>query len=1301
MKKITVLVISLFFLLHFSPQTLNANESEESTEKVVKETEQIDSEEETSDPSDEELSEKEGETNLEAEKSIKASTADLDESNSDVNDNQTDIESDSPVDVLVEDEKSNERVIELRNKLSILGFPTTDQPEDHYGEHTEQTVTDFQNYYGLESSSEIETILDQLNSILNTPFKQGGKDDKVIELKENLVALGFGEFVFNINYGSKTAEVVEAFQEYYGLKVNGIADDPTWDKLTSILDTPLRRGGRDESVTQLKRDLVTLGFGNFNFNQTYGSTTEATVKEFQTFYDLKAHGVVDSFTQDKMDELLDNPMQRGDYRKDVVTLKEKLAKLGFIVSSNPTPQYGPATERNVREFQEYFGLEDVTGIADSDTLEKLDEILSTPLQRGGRHEDVIQLKEDLVALGFGSFNFNQSYGSTTEATVKEFQEYYGLRVNGIADPRTLDEIQKVLNSPLREGQVHEDVVQLKQDLVTLGFGDFNFNQNYFSGTAATVEEFQTFYELRVNGIVDSRTREKLDELLDNPMQRGDYRKDVVTLKEKLAKLGFVVSSNPTPQYGPATERNVREFQEYYGLKDVTGTADSQTLEKLDELVSTPLQRGGRHEDVIQLKEDLVALGFGSFNFNQSYGSTTEATVKEFQEYYGLRVNGMADERTLDKLDSILDTPLKRGGRDESVTQLKRNLVTLGFGNFNFNQTYGSTTEATVKEFQTFYDLKAHGVVDHFTQDKLDELLNNPMQRGDYRKDVIMMKEKLAKLGFVVSSNPTPQYGPATERNVREFQEYYGLKDVTGIADSNTLEKLDELLSTPLQRGGRHEDVIQLKKDLVALGFGSFNFNQSYGSTTEATVEEFQAYYGLRVNGMADPRTLDEIQKVLNSPLREGQIHDDVVKLKQDLDKLGFGNFNFNRNYFFTTARVVGEFQEYYGLKVNQIADQPTLNKIQEVLNSPLRRGQRNKDVIKLKEDLAALGFGNFNFNNNFGSTTESVVMEFQETYDLVVNGIADEVTLAKIKELLKPISYTRYNLTLAEALNIQMRVRPQTDQNYAYVSANYVDSNGRVTVSSTGSLNVRSGPRTASDNIVGQYTRGDTVKIISKINDWYQIEYSGAGWVDAARADVAYYLDPSNFINNNQQKFQFLDLSRPSGATQSDLSSFLKGKGILNGMGQAFIDAGRIHGVNDVYLLSHALLETGHGTSKLATGVKVNGKTVYNMYGIGAKDHCAVECGSQRAYDEGWFTPEAAIIGGAKFIGQNYVNAGQNTLYKMRWNPAAMAANKSASHQYATDIGWASKQLRVLSMYDLYRDIGVTTFFFDVPEYLK
>ena len=53
----------------------------------------------------------------------------------------------------------------------------------------------------------------------------------------------------------------------------------------------------------------------------------------------------------------------------------------------------------------------------------------------------------------------------------------------------------------------------------------------------------------------------------------------------------------------------------------------------------------------------------------------------------------------------------------------------------------------------------------------------------------------------------------------------------------------------------------------------------------------------------------------------------------------------------------------------------------------------------------------------------------------------------------------------------------------------------------------------------------------------------------------------------------------------------------------------------------------------------------------------------------------------------------------MRWNPGAMANSNAAVHQYATDIGWASKQ--VSRIYNLYKAIGIKTTYFDVPLYLN
>ncbi|WP_141306156.1 SH3 domain-containing protein, partial [Sporolactobacillus inulinus] len=200
-------------------------------------------------------------------------------------------------------------------------------------------------------------------------------------------------------------------------------------------------------------------------------------------------------------------------------------------------------------------------------------------------------------------------------------------------------------------------------------------------------------------------------------------------------------------------------------------------------------------------------------------------------------------------------------------------------------------------------------------------------------------------------------------------------------------------------------------------------------------------------------------------------------------------------------------------------------------------------------------------------------------------------------------------------------------------------------------------------------------------------------------SSLAYYLNPNNFTKGSIDYYQFLQLSSLASVSLSDMDTMLQGKGILSGKGQAFIDAAKKYQVNEIYLVSHALLETGNGSSTLAKGVEYNGKTVYNMFGIGAYDGSAVSSGAAYAYNQGWTTPEKAIQGGAAWIANYYIynqTYRQDTLYKMRWNPEALVIG-DAAHQYATDVGWAVKQTPMID--NLYRMAAKYSLIFDVPEY--
>ncbi|MCK1994777.1 SH3 domain-containing protein [Peribacillus muralis] len=296
-----------------------------------------------------------------------------------------------------------------------------------------------------------------------------------------------------------------------------------------------------------------------------------------------------------------------------------------------------------------------------------------------------------------------------------------------------------------------------------------------------------------------------------------------------------------------------------------------------------------------------------------------------------------------------------------------------------------------------------------------------------------------------------------------------------------------------------------------------------------------------------------------------------------------------------------------------------------------------------------------------------------------------------------------YNLTMDEMVQIQMAAKAQTDKAYN----TYIREDGLSLINSkTGTVKgtgwrVRGG---AGPNywVVGDVSNNQSLTIKSKVKGsdgyyWYEVSYNKS-WVNASSKDVEYNLNPNNFVNDPVQSYQFVKLSQVANMNVSEVNArILSGKGILQGQAATFTSAGTKYGVNEIYLISHALLETGNGTSPLATGVKVNGRTVYNMYGVGAYDGSAVSSGAQYAYKAGWFTPEAAIIGGAEFIAKGYISAGQDTLYKMRWNPTAAEKYGYASHQYATDIGWATKQVK--QIYNLYSLLDSYKLTIEIPKY--
>lgn len=213
-------------------------------------------------------------------------------------------------------------------------------------------------------------------------------------------------------------------------------------------------------------------------------------------------------------------------------------------------------------------------------------------------------------------------------------------------------------------------------------------------------------------------------------------------------------------------------------------------------------------------------------------------------------------------------------------------------------------------------------------------------------------------------------------------------------------------------------------------------------------------------------------------------------------------------------------------------------------------------------------------------------------------------------------------------------------------------------------------------------------------------EGNGYGYDDFYAA-----LDPDQYEYGTSDFYQFAVLTDGySGMTASSMNKYVAANcglywepttgrtSILRDLGHAFVDAAKTHGVNETYLLAHAIWESGWGCSELACGwtpkedgeVVVGGvsypyyagKTYYNFYGIGAVDSNALAGGKAMAVKEGWTSPELAVSGAAKWISDNYLrrsSGAQNTMYLMKWDVVGAAKSGSAWHEYCTGLsGWCT-----------------------------
>ena len=227
----------------------------------------------------------------------------------------------------------------------------------------------------------------------------------------------------------------------------------------------------------------------------------------------------------------------------------------------------------------------------------------------------------------------------------------------------------------------------------------------------------------------------------------------------------------------------------------------------------------------------------------------------------------------------------------------------------------------------------------------------------------------------------------------------------------------------------------------------------------------------------------------------------------------------------------------------------------------------------------------------------------------------------------------------------------------------------------------------------------------------------------ASDAIVAYYLDPRNFLNE-QNIFQFVETSyneqqqTASAIEQSVKGTFLdntitckdfNGNDVTMSYSQIIVEAAKESNVSAYYIKSKIIQEVGVNGSGSVTGTYPGHEGYYNFFNYGAYDTGdPIANGLVYAQQQGWDSQYKAIVGGAKLIGKQYIDAGQNTPYFNKWDVVGtkilqdgqsqtVQESDMFAHQYMTNIQDPTNQS--YSYYDLYSQNLNSDITFIIPVY--
>lgn len=419
-----------------------------------------------------------------------------------------------------------------------------------------------------------------------------------------------------------------------------------------------------------------------------------------------------------------------------------------------------------------------------------------------------------------------------------------------------------------------------------------------------------------------------------------------------------------------------------------------------------LSLGNTGIGVQALQKRLKELGYFDSDVSGLFDMQTENAVKRFEQTYGTMQTGVATAKLQMKLfassapaygsqayeDAVISqyTVLKPGAVGSSVYALQQRLKRLNYPISDLSGVFDQETAQAVRLFYQAYGLKASDVVSVALQMELysDSARGykasngsasnanvdfsdsaNALVPGDSGDLVLDVQRRLIELGYLLSGNDTGNFDENTQRAVNHFLKNIGYEATGILTVENRLALFD--ISAPsyndesaglysdLNIGDTGEEVMDLQRRLVELGYADGTPNGKYGNATIKAVKIYQEANGLEADGLASAQLLARLYS--DSALT----YDEAVNGQQDFSGADAEDTN--------------------AFDVSSVTTEPVQE--DDSLYFRLVPGSTGASVANLENRLLDLGFLE-EADNVYDSATSMAVAFFQEAVGVDPTGEA-------------------------------------------------------------------------------------------------------------------------------------------------------------------------------------------------------------------------------------------------------------------------------------------------------------------------